>query len=99
MARLLPRHIFLSGTRRPIVVFFTSSLAKFIQAKLVFEAAGLNLSYRSHDDEPYQESYGGSKEDLLTAAITELHRRGGASGSFFFIEDTSIRIEALSGPQ
>ena len=97
MARLLPRQIFLAGNRRPTVVFFTSSRAKFVQAQLVFESAGLNLSHRSNEERPYHESYSGTKEDLLAAAIKELRKRGGVSGSYFFIEDTSIRIEALSG--
>jgi inosine/xanthosine triphosphate pyrophosphatase family protein/dephospho-CoA kinase len=96
MPRLIPREVFIEGPRRPVVVFFTSSLAKFLQAKLVFEALGLHLAYRAHDEDPYHETYEGSKEDLLISAIKELRRRDGTSGSFFFIEDTSIRIEALS---
>lgn len=96
MPRLVPRQIFLDGNRRLDVVFFTSSLAKFLQAKLVFEAVGLSLAFRAHDDEPYHETYRGSKEDLLVAAIKELRKRDGTTGTLFFIEDTSIRIEALS---
>jgi inosine/xanthosine triphosphate pyrophosphatase family protein/dephospho-CoA kinase len=97
MVRLVPRRVYVQASRKPVVVFFTSSLQKFLQAKLVFEAVGLHLSYRAHDEEPYHESYSGTKEDLLLTAVRELRRREGTSGSFFFIEDTSIRIEALSG--
>ena len=96
MANLMPRSIFVAGERHPVVIFFTSSRAKFAQANLVFNRVGLRLAFRAHDSEPYHEDYGGSKEDLLTEAIAQIQRRGGASGSFFFIEDTSIRIEALS---
>jgi dephospho-CoA kinase/inosine/xanthosine triphosphate pyrophosphatase family protein len=97
MTNLDRRPIFdLKDRRQPTVVFFTSSLPKFLQAKIVFDRVGLRLAPRKHADDPYRESYAGSKEQLLTEAVAELHRRGGATGSFFFIEDTSIRIEALS---
>ena len=96
MASLVPRAIFVTGERQPVVIFFTSSRAKYAQASLVFNRVGLPLAFRIHDSDPYHENYDGSKEDLLASAIAELHRRGGASGSIFFVEDTSIRIEALS---
>ena len=95
MSRIYPRPIFVTGERQPLPVFFTSSTAKFMQAQAVFDRVGLRLSYRADDADPYSESYEGSKEELLAAAIHQLHRKGHA-GSLFFIEDTSIRIEALS---
>jgi inosine/xanthosine triphosphate pyrophosphatase family protein/dephospho-CoA kinase len=96
MVRLLPRRTFTSRSRQPAVSFFTSSFAKYVQAKLVFEASGLSLTHRRHDDEPYHESYDGTKEELLTEAVREIRGRGAATGSLFFIEDTSIQIDDLS---
>jgi inosine/xanthosine triphosphate pyrophosphatase family protein/dephospho-CoA kinase len=96
MRNLVPREIFLQGVRQPRVVFFTSSLAKYLQAKLVFEGTGLLLTHRRNSDEPYRENYDGTKEELIETAIHEILKRGGAGGALFFIEDTSIRIEALS---
>jgi dephospho-CoA kinase/inosine/xanthosine triphosphate pyrophosphatase family protein len=97
MPNLNRRPVFDSITnRQPAVAFFTSSISKFLQAKIIFEKVGLRLIHRRNDDDAYHESYDGTKEDLLTRAMAEIRRRGGASGSFFFIEDTSIRIEALS---
>jgi inosine/xanthosine triphosphate pyrophosphatase family protein/dephospho-CoA kinase len=66
-----------------------------LQARLVFERAGLTLHhFRSHK-EPYSEDYSLSKEELLARAIREISRTVGAA-SLFFVEDTSLRIEALS---
>jgi len=56
------------------------------------------LTFRAHDSDPYNEDYSGSKEQLLDQAIRELRRREGAA-SPFFIEDTSIRVDALSGDE
>lgn len=96
MAELIPRSIFLHGNRQPAVTFFTSSQAKYFQAKTMFNSCGLDLSHRAHDDVPYREDYSGSPEDLLEGAIAQVRQRSGNSG-YFFIEDTAIRIEALSG--
>lgn len=95
MAELTPRLTFVSSPKRPVVVFHTSSRAKFAQAMTMFDIAGLRLTYRAQDGVPYEENYDGSKEKLLTDAIKEIRRRG-RSSSYFFVEDTSIRIEALS---
>jgi len=95
MAELTPRMTFVSSTKKPVIVFHTSSRAKFSQAMAMFDIAGLRLTFRAHDDRPYEETYHGSKEDLLTDAVKEIRQRG-RSSSYFFVEDTSIRIEALS---
>ncbi|GIF67791.1 hypothetical protein Ais01nite_58260 [Asanoa ishikariensis] len=79
-----------------MVAFFTSSGAKYRQAQAVFQGVGLRLTHRKNDSRPYDESYDGTVEDLLRRAIKEIQHRGGGSRSMFFIEDTSIRIEALS---
>lgn len=96
MAELVPRRTFVLGPKRPVITFFTSSRAKFSQALALFDIAGLRLSHRAQEARPYDESYSGTKEELLGGAIREIQRRGGASASFFFVEDTSIRIDALS---
>ncbi|WP_185736363.1 non-canonical purine NTP pyrophosphatase [Nocardioides sp. LS1] len=77
------------------MVFFTSSASKYLQARLVFSMYGLDLTQRAHDDREYSEDYSGSPTDLLKSAVNEVNRRSGG-GALFFIEDTSIRIEALS---
>jgi len=96
MVRILPRRSF-TRPRRLAVSFFTSSVAKYVQANLLFEASGLSLVHRRNADEPYHENYAGTKEELLTEAIREIRGRGAAmEAALFFIEDTSIRIEGLS---
>ncbi|OZD64252.1 hypothetical protein CH272_13445 [Rhodococcus sp. 05-340-1] len=97
MARPERRAIFGSAEKRPVLVFFTSSRSKYAQAKMLLESCGLRLTYRSRDSEEYDESYSGSKEELLEGGIKQIERRGGANGSYFFIEDTTVRIDALSG--
>src|SRR5262249_55329756 len=43
----------------------------------------------------YSEDYSGTKEQLLELAISEVKNSVGA-GLLFFVEDTSLRIDALS---
>ncbi len=89
------RDVFMRLPRQLQVTFFTSSRAKFSQASTLFKMSGARLAFRRHDEEPYEEDYSGSKEQLLAEAIKEIRRREGAT-AVFFIEDTSIRVEALS---
>lgn len=95
MGRIEMRDAFLRLPRQLQVTFYTSSRAKFAQASTIFQLSGARLTYRAHDADPYNEDYSGSKEQLLEEAVGELRRREGAA-SPFFIEDTSIRIDALS---
>lgn len=95
MGRIDMRDAFLRLPRQLQVTFFTSSRAKFAQASTIFTMSGARLAYRRHDEEPYEEDYTGDKEQLLAEAIKEIRRREGAT-AIFFIEDTSIRIDALS---
>jgi inosine/xanthosine triphosphate pyrophosphatase family protein/shikimate kinase len=95
MERIDIRDAFLRLPRQLQVTFFTSSRQKFAQASTIFKMSGAQLSFRRHDDQPYGEDYSGNKEQLLTEAVAEVRRREGGS-AIFFIEDTSIRIEALS---
>jgi dephospho-CoA kinase len=95
MMRPSPRPIFLEAQRRLNVRFYTSNLSKYLQAKLVFESFGLTLHHFRSRTEPYSESYDYGKDSLLTSAVDQIKSDIGRS-SLFFIEDTSLRIEALS---
>jgi inosine/xanthosine triphosphate pyrophosphatase family protein/dephospho-CoA kinase len=89
------REIFFRAERRLDVHFYTSNIEKFLQARAVFEKAGLILRHFRTRTEPYHEEYSLGKHELLTRALEEVRSRVGA-GSILFVEDTSIRIEALS---
>ena len=62
---------------------------------MVFSRSGLILHEFKSRREPYSEDYAAGKEVLLARAIAEILSSVG-SGSVFFVEDTSLRIEALS---
>lgn len=78
-----------------IVRFHTSSIEKFLQARLMFREAGRSLRYFRESQEPYEEDYTSGKHGLFERAIREIVNRLGAN-SLFFVEDTSVRIDALS---
>ena len=56
----------------------------------------MTLGYFKESQDPYVEAYGLGKQKLLHRAVQEIVDRLGAN-SLFFVEDTSVRIEALSG--
>jgi dephospho-CoA kinase/inosine/xanthosine triphosphate pyrophosphatase family protein len=85
----------LRSKRRPTVAFYTSNIDKFLQARVVFRRAGLDLSHFPRMTSPYEEDYSSSKADLLKKATHDVADKTGGL-SIFFIEDTTIRIEALS---
>lgn len=89
------RRAFVEGERRLEVAFYTTSLEKFLQARAVFEGCGLVLRHFRSRTEPYAEDYTRGKRALLLAAIKEVAAVVGRT-SVFFVEDTSLRIEALS---
>jgi len=93
--RPTPRAIFHTKDRQVQVFFYTSNIQKYLQARLVFDSAGLILQHFKSSTEPYFEDYTGTKRQLLARAINEL-RDTVSSGSLFFVEDTSLRIEVLS---
>lgn len=95
MPRPYPRAAFFSGGKQARVVFFTSSASKYFQARLVFSMHGLELTQRAHDDRAYSEDYSAGPTELLSSAVAEVNRRSGG-GALFFVEDTSIRVEALT---
>lgn len=88
------RPIFLEKRRRLRVYFYTSSVQKYLQAKHVLGRYGLELSHFRHD-RPYAELEDRTSEELLVAGIDEILQTVGST-SLFFIEDTSVRIDALS---
>ncbi len=89
------REVFFTSDRVPNVYFYTSNIEKFLQARAVFDKAGLILKHYKSSTDPYSEDYDLGKKGLLGRAIDEVSKTLGAS-SLFFVEDTSIRIDALS---
>ncbi len=87
--------MFVNATKRLEVGFYTSSIAKFIQARIVFQGFGLMLRHFKGSQEPYHEDYNLGQEQLLSRAIDEIKHRLGVN-SLFFVEDTSVKIDALS---
>jgi dephospho-CoA kinase/inosine/xanthosine triphosphate pyrophosphatase family protein len=94
-ARPRLREIFFRAERQLDVHFYTSNIEKFLQARAVFEKCGLILRYFRTKTDPYHEDYSLGKDKLLARALEEVRSHVGA-GSILFVEDTSIRIEALS---
>lgn len=82
--------------KRLTVRFHTSNIEKFLQARFVFQRACMTLGYFKESQDPYVEAYGSGKKQLLNRAVQEIVDRLEAN-SIFFVEDTSVRIEALSG--
>ncbi|MBI2710059.1 MAG: AAA family ATPase [Actinobacteria bacterium] len=96
--RASPRRLFVEpGRLLGRVYFYTSSIEKYLQARLVFDRHGLTVDYFKSKTEPYDEDYAGTTPDLLTKAISQITGRIG-SGHPVFVEDTSLRLEALSEP-
>jgi len=89
------RELFLTKDRQLQPFFYTSSVAKYLHARVVFSRSGLILHEFKSRREPYSEDYAAGKEVLLARAIAEILSSVG-SGSLFFVEDTSLRIDALS---
>lgn len=82
--------------RKAIVHFYTSSLDKLLQARLLFAWRGYDLRHYRGRYEPYEEKYGGNTRELLEHSIKYVTEEFGLR-SIFFVEDTSIRIDCLSG--
>jgi len=93
--RICYRRAFVEGERRLEVSFYTTSVEKFLQARMVFESSGLVLRHFKSRTEPYEEDYSKGKTELLRSAVREVASQIGRS-SLFFVEDTSLRIDALS---
>ena len=97
LSRLGLRDTFLRLDRRPRLVFYTTSSDKFAQAQFAFQRSGLSITEFKSRDDPYREDEDGTSIELLTRAIDEIRLTvGQADGTLFFVEDTSLRIKALS---
>jgi dephospho-CoA kinase/inosine/xanthosine triphosphate pyrophosphatase family protein len=80
------------------VYFYTSNSDKLLQAGLMFVRSGYLLRHFTAYREPYDEDYSLPTEEMLTRAIQQVNAEFGIK-SIFFVEDTSLRLEALSdGP-
>ncbi|MDA9478255.1 xanthosine triphosphate pyrophosphatase [Bradyrhizobium sp. CCBAU 65884] len=77
------------------VYFYTSNADKLLQAKLMFMRHGYALRHYRGRREPYDEDYSLETRQLLDRAIEQVNAEFGVR-SIFFVEDTSLRIEALS---
>lgn len=96
--RPMPRPLFVDAERQVgRIYFYTSSIEKYLQGRLVFDRHGLTVDYFKSRTDPYDEDYAGTTTDLLTKAISEVTDQVGR-GHLVFVEDTSLRIEAMSDP-
>jgi dephospho-CoA kinase/inosine/xanthosine triphosphate pyrophosphatase family protein len=77
------------------VYFYTSNPDKLLQARLMFVRSGYLLRHFTAHREPYDEDYSLPTEEMLTRAIQQVNAEFGIK-SLFFVEDTSLRLEALS---
>jgi inosine/xanthosine triphosphate pyrophosphatase family protein/shikimate kinase len=77
------------------VLFATSNIAKFLQARLVLGPMGFRVERFEAHARAYQEPYGLPTKEFLTAGLREVISRAGAR-RLVFIEDTTVRVEALS---
>ena len=93
--RPTPKRLFLLADRIPEVHFYTSNVGKFLQARTLFDLAGIRLHHFKAQAEPYSERYDLGKDELLSRAVYEVADRIGRDHTFF-VEDTSMRLEALS---
>ena len=99
MSRLGLRDAFLRLDRQPRLFFYTTSSEKFAQAQFAFQRSGLSVTEFKSRHDPYREDEEGTSRELLTRAIVEICETvQPAASTLFFVEDTSLRIDALSGP-
>jgi inosine/xanthosine triphosphate pyrophosphatase family protein len=77
------------------VFFYTSNTEKLLQARLLFMRHGYELRHFRGEHEPYEEDYALGTRALLSKAIKQVNEQFGIR-SVFFVEDTSLKIDALS---
>lgn len=75
--------------------FYTSNSDKLVQARLVLSRFGYRVRHYRSDKEPYDEDYSADTETLLSNALKQVSEEF-AIRSTVFVEDTSVRIDALS---
>ena len=93
--RLRPRPAFLDANRRVRIYFETGSLAKFEQADLVFRRLGLPILRSQSDHADGIEDYFGGVQQLIEQKLRDVSL---GRQNVYFIEDTYVRINALSDP-
>jgi len=81
--------------RRPVLYFHTSNADKWLQARILATEAGLILTQFLAQAEPYEEDYTLPPHEMLAASLAQGIRRAGRGG-LVFVEDTTVRVEALS---
>jgi inosine/xanthosine triphosphate pyrophosphatase family protein/dephospho-CoA kinase len=94
IARPALRETFFLHRYQPNVYFYTSNLNKYLQARMLLARYGVQLQHFRRVT-PYEEDYSLNKQAMLRQAVGEIRRELG-EGVLFFIEDTSLRLEALS---
>src|SRR5215469_6630404 len=77
------------------VLFATSNIAKFLQARLVLGPMGFRIERFDAHARAYHEPYGLPTKEFLSESLREVISRAGAR-RLVFIEDTTVRIDALS---
>ncbi|WP_322417212.1 non-canonical purine NTP pyrophosphatase [Mesorhizobium huakuii] len=82
-------------TRIIRLTFYTTSIDKLLQARIIFSRRGYSLSFSKGTKEPYEEDYSADTTFLLANAVRSIDKERILRGAYF-IEDTSLRIEALS---
>lgn len=75
--------------------FATSSPEKLVQARLFLSSLGHRVEQVEYLARPYREPYGESQETLLTHALEQILART-SRPILVFVEDTTVRVEALS---
>lgn len=93
--RLYPRPAFLDASRRIRVYFKTSSIAKYAQARFIFGLLGLPLYGSGSDDARRLEDYLGGSQQLVEQKLRDTWL---GAQTVYFVEDTYVRVEALSVP-
>jgi inosine/xanthosine triphosphate pyrophosphatase family protein len=97
LSRLGLRDAFLRLDRQPRLVFYTTSSEKFAQAQFAFQRSGLSITEFKSRHDPYREDEEGTSRELLQRAVDEICQTVTiADSTLFFVEDTSLRIDALS---
>lgn len=76
--------------------FATSSPAKLLQARLFLQSHGYRVEQAEYLAKPYDEMYGQTQERLLERALEQVRKRTNRP-MLVFAEDTTVRVEALSG--
>ena len=77
------------------ILFATSNIAKFLQARLALGSMGFRVERFESHSRAYHEPYGLPTKEFLESGLREVISRAGAR-RLVFIEDTTVRINALS---